>query len=114
MSSLSIAEETFNPSLIDPSSRFDSVIGISIMEPKKVLLSFSSYQAKYIKTLPLHKSQVIVSENDNEVIFGLFIAPNYELLQRILMYGKEVRVLEPESLANQVKEVLAESIKKYI
>ena len=85
-----------------------------MMQPKKVLLAFSAYQAKYIKTLPLHKSQVIVSENDNEVIFGLFVAPNYELLQRILMYGKEVRVLEPESLANQVKDILTESIKKYI
>jgi len=114
MSSLSISEETFISTLHDPASKFESVIGISMMEPVKIVLAFSAHQAQYLKTLPLHKSQVIISENDNEVIFELFVAPNYELLQRILMYGKEIRVLSPESFAIQVKEILAESIKKYI
>lgn len=83
---------------------FDSVIGVAMMEPVTVELAFSANQAKYIKALPLHKSQEIVSETSDEVVFRLFVAPNYELVQRILMYGFEVRVLTPPDL---VKDCLS-------
>jgi predicted DNA-binding transcriptional regulator YafY len=93
---------------------FDSVIGVAIMEPVIVELAFSNQQSKYIKTLPLHQSQEIVSENNDEVIFRYFVATNYELVQRILMYGNEVRVLKPENLIDDIKYILKESLKKYI
>jgi predicted DNA-binding transcriptional regulator YafY len=114
MNSLKISEETFIPILENPASMFDSVIGVAIMEPVIVELAFSYQQAKYIKTLPLHQSQEIVSENNDEVIFRYFVATNYELVQRILMYGNEVRVLKPENLIDDIKYILKESLNKYI
>ena len=113
MSLLTISTETFVPSIADPAVVFDSVIGVSVMQPVNVLLTFSVYQAKYIKTLPLHKSQEIIFEDNKEVIFRLYVAPNYELIQRILMYGSEIKVLWPSSLADKVKDVLMKTIKKY-
>lgn len=67
----------------------------------------------YIKTLPLHRSQEIVLETGNEVVFILFVAPNYELVQRILMYGFEVRVLKPASQVEEIKGVLTETLEYY-
>jgi predicted DNA-binding transcriptional regulator YafY len=113
MSSLLISEETFIPTLVHPSSKFESVIGISVLDPVNVELAFSSSQANYLKTLPLHKSQQIVSETDKEVVFRFFVAPNYELVQRILMWGREVKVLNPPSLAKWVGDILKEAAIKY-
>lgn len=113
MSLLNISEETFIPILDNPASMFDSVIGVAMMEPVTVELAFSCKQAKYIKTLPLHRSQEIVSETGDEVVVRLFVAPNYELVQRILMYGFEVRVLKPASLVEEIKGILKETLEYY-
>lgn len=111
--SLDISVATFIPILDNPASMFDSVIGVAMMKPEIVELAFSASQAKYVKALPLHKSQEIVSENEDEVVFRLNVAPNYELVQRILMYGCEVRVLTPPGLIDDVKYHLTEGLKKY-
>lgn len=111
--SLSVNNETFIPSLSDPAKRFESVIGITMLEAEIVELAVSGSQAKYINTLPLHKSQKIKSKTENEVIFQLQVAPNYELVQRILMLGKEVRVLKPDHLVNWVKDILSGALEKY-
>ena len=111
--SLAVTQETFKPTLQNPTSKFDSVIGISVLEPVLVELAFSTAQAKYLKTLPLHKSQEIISETENEVVFRFFVAPNYELVQRILMWGREVKVLNPPSLAEWVGDILKDTVKKY-
>ena len=93
----------------NPASMFDSVIGVSMMEPVTVEPAFSCN----IKTLPLHRSQEIVSESGDEVVFRLFVAPNYELVQRILMYGFEVRVLKLASLVEEIKDILSETLDYY-
>jgi predicted DNA-binding transcriptional regulator YafY len=111
--SLSVSAETFLPTLPDPASKFSSVVGVSVKEPVEIELAFSASQAKYLKTLPLHKSQEIVSETDEEVVFRYLLAPNYELIQRILMWGREVKVLKPASLAEDLKFILSETLKKY-
>lgn len=74
--SLVVTQETFESTLPDPASKFDSVIGVSVLEPVFVELAFSVSQANYLKTLPLHKSQEIIAENDKQVVFRFFIAPN--------------------------------------
>ncbi len=111
--SLTIIPETFIPTVPDPASKFNSVVGVSVLEPVVVELTFSVSQAKYLKTLPLHKSQEIISETDNQVVFRFFLAPNYELIQRILMWGREVKVLKPASLADEIKFLLQETLNKY-
>ena len=35
-------------------------------KPQEVILSFDPFQGKYIKTLPLHESQVILKDNEDE------------------------------------------------
>ena len=64
-------------------------------------------------SLMLVWSQEIVSETGDEVFFRLFVAPNYELVQRILMYGPEVRVISPPELVKEIKDSLTETLKKY-
>jgi len=82
-------------------------------EPQKVMLEFSTFQANYIKALPLHHSQKTISEGIDFCVFELTIYPTYDFIMEILSMGKEVRVLEPATLKEQIKSILIESLKKY-
>ncbi|MBK6964910.1 MAG: WYL domain-containing protein [Bacteroidales bacterium] len=113
ITSIKVNTQIFIPTLANPAKEFESVVGISISEPETVELALTASQAKYLKTLPLHKSQAIISETGDEVIFGLLVAPNYELVQRILMLGKEVRVLKPDRLVIWVKDILSGALEHY-
>jgi len=43
------------------------IISPNGQEPQEVILSFDPFQGKYIKTLPLHESQVILKDNEQEL-----------------------------------------------
>ncbi len=100
---------------IDPKSVFESTIGVthSIRKPEEVVLSFTPLQGKYVKALPLHRSQKIIKDNEQELVISLKIIPNYELIQRILMLGEGVKVIEPVWLANDIVSVLKTTLDKY-
>ena len=73
--------------------------------PKQhIVLKANAFQAKYLKTLPLHKSQHIVSEDDDFSIFSYDIRPTFDFKQKILSYLGNVEVLEPISFRNELKE----------
>lgn len=81
--------------------------------PQKIILEFTSFQANYIKSLPLHFSQKTLSESENSCIIELFIYPTYDFIMEILSIGKEVKVLEPIELKEKIKQILIESLKSY-
>lgn len=82
-------------------------------QPEKVVLSLSPNEVNYIKSLPLHHSQKIVSENEKECIVELFISPTYDFIMEILSMGKEVEVVEPVSLRENIKNILEKSLERY-
>lgn len=82
-------------------------------QPQKVVLQFSSFQANFIKALPLHHSQKIVSENQEHTIIELQIYPTYDFIMEILSMGKEVKVLEPQNLKKEVIVILKKSLNNY-
>jgi predicted DNA-binding transcriptional regulator YafY len=90
-------------------------IGLVYNEKKieKIILSFEPKQGKYIKSLPLHKSQKILIENEDELRIEIKVFPNFELIQRILMQGNRVKVIEPKSLAEKIKNELKEALDNY-
>lgn len=95
--------------------KFDQVIGLDFSNeiPLNIKITSTPFQANYLKSVPLHQSQNIVSENKKEVIFTYQLIPNFELIQKILMMADQVQVLEPISLKNQIKNLLNKAMKKY-
>ena len=111
-----VQTETFIPDKsLKPKEMFEKTIGViySLKEQQEVILSFTPTQGKYIKTLPLHKSQQILIDNETELRISLFIIPNYEFTQQILMLGNTVKVIEPKWLVEEIKTNLISSLKKY-
>ncbi len=97
---------------INPKERFDHIIGISWGSGKieTIRLHFTVEQTNYIKSLPLHSSQVIEIEDENGSDVTLTLEPNFEFLRRLMALGSSVKVLSPawlvKELAKQHKQVL--------
>lgn len=100
---------------LNPIEKFKNTIGLVYSNSllQRVVLSFTPKQGKYIKTLPLHTSQKVLIDNNEETRISIDVIPNLELTQQILKHGDTVRVIEPEWLVNEVKENLFQTIKKY-
>jgi predicted DNA-binding transcriptional regulator YafY len=94
---------------------FQHSFGIIFEEnkPQTVVLEFSTFQANYIKALPLHPSQKTISEDKDFCVFELTIYPTYDFIMEILSMGKDVKVLEPAILKEEIKAILQESLKNY-
>jgi predicted DNA-binding transcriptional regulator YafY len=82
-------------------------------EPDTIILSFTPFQAKYIKTMPLHSSQKVVEETDKKCIVELTLFPTHDLIMEILSFGSEVKVLSPKSLAKEVVKAHKKALGRY-
>lgn len=95
---------------------FRYVVGINAsVDDKPVILQLSCqpYLANLLKTLPLHSSQTVISETNNEVIFSYKVVVNYELKQRLLMLSNQSHVLGPQTLKEEMKQILTFAQKNY-
>ena len=114
---LQVTDRFFNRDRdVNPKYFFDNVIGLTYSTGnllEDVVLSFSPRQGKYIKTLPMHDSQEVLIDDDQELRIKLQVKPNFELIQKILMHGQHVKVLEPDSLKDQIKKTLEKAVEQY-
>ncbi len=83
-------------------------------DTEEVVLQFDRTPAQYIKTLMLHRSQKIVEENENGLTVSLKvkITPEF-IMECILRFGNNVKVLKPESLIRKVRAIYSEALENY-
>ena len=96
--------------------KFDNIVGLDFNqgEPTKIRLLVDRIHIKYMKSLPLHHSQMIHSENEKRQFFvDFFLIPNYEFMTQILKIGDEVEVIYPPELRDEIKSIIIKSLKKY-
>ena len=97
----------------DPDEYFYDIIGVTIPKDKtieKVVLKFSDHRYPYIKSKPIHPSQVS-KDQENKII--LKIKPNRELTAMILSLGDDVEVMEPQLLRDEIRSLHKSSYEKY-
>ena len=82
-------------------------------KPEEIILSFDSIARKYIKSMPLHISLKILLDREDELIVSLNLCVTFDLVVEILSYGKHVKVIQPQSLIDQVVHSLQSSISRY-
>ncbi len=89
----------------------DPVIGVTLnidQKPVEIILKASPKQIRYLESVPLHSTQQI---NGEEV--RLTIRPNVEFYQAIISLGKEIEVVAPKAVRNEVVRQLKEALKQY-
>jgi len=94
---------------------FDNCFGIIVQsgKPKDVILSFNPVQGEYIRSLPLHKSQKIIKDNEKELKISLKLFITYDFKMELLSYGETVKVVKPISLRKELIKVYEVALKNY-
>jgi predicted DNA-binding transcriptional regulator YafY len=82
-------------------------------QPQEVILSFDALQGKYIKSLPLHESQVIIQDNEDELLIRLTIYVTHDFIMEILSYGESVKVIKPVNLIYDLKTSYQDALNLY-
>ena len=113
---MSLANVPFKPNTtIDFGHFFDDIVGVSIpyddVEKATIILRFAKARFPYVTSKPIHKSQIVVS--DEECTISLNVKPTRELEQQILSFGPDVEVLSPESFRAQISRKIKDNYKKY-
>ena len=86
------------------------IIGDDEFDVGPVALKVDSWQSKYLRTLPLHHTQVEVERTDEYSIFEYCLCPSFDFRQKILSLGATTEVLAPATL---IAKVRAEGIAEY-
>lgn len=114
ITNLEITSTKFKPKKIDVTQLYTNAVSIETYEPAtKVVLKFDKSQSQYIKSLPLHHSQLVVEDTPDFCIVQLFVHPTFDFILELLKQGELVEVLEPKELRNKLKERLEKAAKQY-
>jgi len=73
-------------------------------EDVEVHLRFTKKVARNVSAVNWHKTQKIKKNSDGSIDFFVKVSGTMEILWWILGYGKEVEVLEPDSLRQEIRE----------
>jgi predicted DNA-binding transcriptional regulator YafY len=108
LSALDITTLHFSKPDFDVKKHFKNCFGIYAPTPgdkvQKIVLSFEPWQGKYIKSLPIHESQKIITETDKELVIEMTLYVTFDLIQEVLSHGKHVKVIEPQELIDEIKK----------
>lgn len=114
---LRIIDKNFElPTTFNANEFFGEYFGVSIgdeVDVETVRLKVASYQANYIRAVPLHHSQKEIEKNENFSIFELRLRPTIDFIREILWHKEAVEVLAPIGFRNEVASTIEEMNKKY-
>lgn len=118
LSELEISKQKFNPSIVfNVEEYYKNSFGIISPEkdqkPEEIIISCRPFQGKYFKALPFHHSQEIVKDNENELIIKLFLVPTYDFIQELLSKGNTIKILQPQSLIQEIKQLYQTALNQY-
>ena len=83
------------------------------VEKVRVVIKVTSEQGIYIKTLPLHHSQKLIHQDDDYMIFELYLKPCYDFVKELLSCGSELEVVTPKWLKEEVYKYAIEMCELY-
>ena len=123
-----LPEKQYLPCSEDLTERFEDIVGVTLYEDRPVehILCWASEGSKgYIDTKPIHGSYTpIKGENDQQlrakypkleggIFFTLDCINNYELVRELCSYGKDLVVLSPQNIKDEILRRTNEVLQKY-
>lgn len=81
--------------------------------PETVEIKVDSYQAKYLRSLPIHHSQEEIEATPEHSVFRFRIRPTYDFERALLSYGATLEVLKPLSLREKIIEEICDMKNHY-
>ena len=113
---LKITDESFEIKK-DILKNLDKAINIwfdPLKKPFLVELLASEEVVKYLKRVPLSKTQVIIKNKDNTYTIQLQITHSKEIIRKLLMWIPEIAVISPTWLKKEMDEYIKKYIDKFL
>ncbi len=82
--------------------------------PERIVIKVYGTQANYVRALPIHESQVEIERTEEYSIFEYYIVPCYNLYQQLLWHREKLEVLEPESVRNEIENIIKDMASRYL
>jgi hypothetical protein len=101
---------------IDPAEWFDDCYGIvkdTDIPVEKVLIRAFGKEAHYLRDLPLHHSQKETATEANFSDFELTLRPSADFMTPLLARGATIKILKPQWLADEIKNMHKEALELY-
>ena len=95
---------------------FADFFGIVIDENvplQRIVLRADKYHQYYMRTLPMHYSQRELFSCDDYADFELTLRPTYDFYMRLMSWGNMIKVLEPQSLQDELRKWLRKTMGVY-
>lgn len=116
ISNLEVSDETFvRDRSINPSELFRNSYGIwddPRVPVEKVVLSFSGTDRKFVKIMPLHHTQTILVDNDDELRVSVEVRVTNDFVMALLSRSKTLVVIEPQSLRQRIAEIYRDALER--
>jgi len=110
------------PANFSPQEFFADYYGVfRNAEPCLIRIEATPRAALYLRTLPLHHSQIELPitesrayrTHEDGVVFEYYIAPTFDFIQQLRTFGAELRVLAPHSLAGEMQSEAMAVLERY-
>lgn len=97
----------------DPDTLFKDCFGIwdePTMPVEEIELSYSNLDGKFLKNNPLHHSQEILADNEDEFRIRLKLKITNDFVMALLSRSKSLTVIRPRHLRERIKNIYQEAL----
>lgn len=102
--------ENFNAN--DLYKDYFGIVNTSTDKAEEIVLSFDNFNGKYIKSFPLHESQQIIVDNENETRIKLILHTTSDFEMELLSQGDKVKIISPGRLRKRMREIYKNALAK--
>lgn len=81
--------------------------------PQRIVIRAYYPYPNYLRTLPLHHSQTELADTKDYADFEYYLSPTLDFKQELLAQAKDVEVLKPASLREDMKQMVMEMLERY-
>lgn len=100
---------------IDVNEKFKYSYGIYSSDEypiEEVVLSFDVNDGRYLKSLPLHDSQEIIKDTNDEFIVRLRLRVTPDFVMALLSRSWSLKIMKPLSLRNEILEIYRDALQR--
>ncbi|MDO5526695.1 MAG: WYL domain-containing protein [Prevotella sp.] len=114
---LEILEQArFNRNMdIDVTELFKDCYGIwndPTMPIEDIELRYSPLDGRFIKSAPIHSSQKVLADNDNEFRISLRLRITNDFVMELLSRSNSLEVIRPQHLRERIRKIYEEALKR--
>ena len=116
MLAVSLTDESFEmPADFSPQAYFAEYFGVLTDDTPMahVVVRAHNWTPNYLRTLPLHASQREIATAEHYADFSFDLRPTADFLGQLLSHGDGIEVLEPPELRQKMRDMIAQSLKRY-